>query len=69
MPLDTGCRLGAEEVKMSPERTIHCSICGKPIRGYDMAERMAKLRRHRKKYHPMAHRRSTKKAVRTRRKA
>ncbi|MHA1757962.1 MAG: hypothetical protein ACTSVV_14405 [Promethearchaeota archaeon] len=35
-----------------PVRTIHCSICGKAIKGYNFQERMSKLRRHYKKYHP-----------------
>jgi hypothetical protein len=48
-----------------PEKTVHCSICGKAIRGFDFQERMAKLRRHRKKKHPEAHRKSVKKMMKT----
>lgn len=33
-------------------RTVRCSRCGKAIKGYDFKERMGKLRRHYKKYHP-----------------
>lgn len=51
-----------------PRKTIHCSLCGKPIFGDNFPERMARLRRHRKRSHSKAHRRSIKKAVRTRRK-
>lgn len=51
-----------------PSRTVHCSICGKAVSGYNFEERMSKLRRHRKKYHPSAHRRSTKKMLATKRK-
>lgn len=46
--------------------TIHCRICGKPIRAKNFEDGMAKLRRHRAKYHPQAFRESVKKAVRTR---
>lgn len=46
--------------------TIHCSICRKAIRGKDFRDIMAKLRRHREKYHPKAFRESIRKGVRTR---
>ena len=46
-----------------PNRTVHCSICGHPISGYNMAERMEKLRHHRKLRHPYAHKESTKRGV------
>ncbi len=46
-----------------PIKTIHCRICGKPIRGETFEERMAKLRRHRKQKHPTAHKRSIAKAM------
>jgi hypothetical protein len=46
--------------------TIHCRICGKAIRVKNFGDMMAKLRRHRKKYHPKAFRESIKKGVRTR---
>lgn len=46
-----------------PEQTVHCSICGKPIRGYDFPKRMAKLRRHYKKMHPKEFRDMVKKGV------
>lgn len=51
--------------KKMPE-TIHCSICGKAIRGENFQDWMAKLRRHRKKYHPAAFKRSVKKGVKAR---
>lgn len=51
---------------MMPMKTIHCSLCGKAIKGDNFPERMAKLRRHRKKEHPKAHRKSVKKGVKTR---
>jgi len=51
-----------------PMRTVHCRICGKPVRGYSFESRMKKLRRHRKRAHPHAHRRSVKKALATKRK-
>jgi len=50
-----------------PKKTVHCSICGKAISGVDFGERMKKLRRHRKKHHPTAHKRSTKKTLKTKR--
>jgi len=50
-----------------PSRTVHCSICGKSVSGYNFEQRMSKLRRHRKKYHPTAHRKSVKKMVATKR--
>lgn len=49
------CRLWINKKKegmKNPTRTIHCSICGKAISGYDLAERMAKLRHHYKLSHP-----------------
>jgi len=46
-----------------PMKTVHCRICGKPIKGRDFAERMAKLRHHRKQKHPTAHKRSVAKAM------
>ena len=52
-----------------PERTIHCSICGARIRGYDFPERMAKLRRHYRAKHPRMFRAGIKRGVRTRAKA
>ncbi len=51
-----------------PTRTIHCSLCKKSIQGYDFPERMDKLRRHRKKHHPMAHKVSVRRAIRSRNK-
>jgi predicted small metal-binding protein len=44
-----------------PDKIIHCSKCGQSIKGYDLAERMDKLRRHYKKHHPVAFRESFKK--------
>lgn len=54
-----------------PYKTWGCSICGaqapKHLREHgNFAERMAWLRRHRKAKHPVAHKKSTKKAVRAR---
>jgi len=46
-----------------PMKTVHCRLCGKPIKGMDFAERMAKLRHHRKLKHPTAHKRSVAKAM------
>jgi hypothetical protein len=46
-----------------PLKTVHCRLCGKAIKGVDFAERMAKLRHHRKLYHPIAHKRSVAKAM------
>jgi len=37
-----------------PVKVIHCRICGKAISGYDLSERMGKLRRHYKQKHPRA---------------
>lgn len=52
-----------------PTKTIHCSICNKAISGYDFPERMSKLRRHRKKVHPLAFRKSVEKGLKTRKSA
>lgn len=49
-----------------PNKTVHCSICGQAISGYDFRERMTKLRRHRKLRHPTAHKRSIVKSIKTR---
>ena len=48
--------------------TVHCRVrgCGKAIRGKDFADIIAKLRRHRKEYHPTLFRKSVKKGVATR---
>jgi len=48
-----------------PMKTVHCSLCGKPIKGRNFQERMAKLRRHRKQKHPKAHKKSVKKMLKT----
>ena len=48
-------------------KTVHCRICGKAISGVDFGERMRKLRKHRKKMHPTAHKRSVKKTLETKR--
>lgn len=53
---------------MPEMETIHCSICGASIRGSTFNARMTKLRRHRKRMHPKAHRASVRKAVRSRKK-
>jgi hypothetical protein len=44
--------------------TKHCSLCGKAFKG-SFAAVMKKLRSHRKREHPTAHKRSVKKALRT----
>ena len=54
-----------------PLKSFKCSICGAAARKELLAEgmfekRMAWLRRHRAKQHPAAHKKSVKKAVRTR---
>lgn len=52
-------------------RPIHCSICGKGISGTTdkpFKIRMEKLRRHRARSHPTAHKKSVRKTVRTKRK-
>ena len=46
-----------------PLKVIHCRLCGKAIKGMDFAERMKKLRHHRKLKHPTAHKRSVAKAM------
>ena len=46
-------------------KTVHCRICGKAINGASFKERMAKIRSHRKEKHPTAHKRSVKKALKT----
>lgn len=50
-----------------PKTTVHCSICGYAVSGYNFQERMEKLRRHRKKKHPKAHKKSVKKTLETKR--
>ncbi len=52
---------------LMPE-VIHCKICGKAFRAKNFEDGMAKLRRHRKKYHYSSFRKSVKKAVATRKK-
>jgi len=37
---------------MSPSQTIYCKECGRKIRGYDLSERMDKLRMHKRLRHP-----------------
>ena len=48
-----------------PMKTVHCRICGHAIRDSTFEKRMAKLRRHRKKKHPKAHRESVEKMLET----
>jgi len=50
-----------------PSKTVHCSICGKAIRGDDFGERMRKLRKHRKAEHAKAHKKSVTKTLKTKR--
>lgn len=53
------------------KKTMNCSLCDTKIRIYKngkllpFKDRMAKLRRHRKKKHPKAHKKSIRKAQRT----
>jgi len=47
-------------------KIIHCRLCGLAIKGASFASRMAKLRSHRKRRHPKAHRVSVIKALKTR---
>jgi len=54
-----------------PLKSFRCSICGasaprKYLAHSQFEKRMAWLRRHRKARHPSAHRKSVRKAVRTR---
>lgn len=51
-----------------PVRTVRCSKCGARISGYDYPERMAKLRRHYKKYHPIKFKKMIEKAQGAKRK-
>jgi len=51
-----------------PVKTIHCRKCGAAIRGENFPQRMAKLRRHYKREHPEAWKRSIRKGVRARKK-
>ena len=55
---------------MPLKHNIKCSICGKRIRetkDVEFKERMAKLRRHRKRKHPKAFRASIRKMLKTKR--
>jgi len=45
---------------------IHCKKCGKAIRVKNFADQMAKIRRHYKKYHPSAFKKSIAKGVKAR---
>ena len=54
-----------------PLKSFRCSICGRPAPKEYLADgkfeqRMAWLRRHRKRQHPVAHKKSVRKAARTR---
>ena len=51
---------------MSPAKVVHCRVCNARISGDDFPGRMAKLRRHYKKHHPEAWKRSIKKGVKAR---
>lgn len=48
-------------------RILHCKLCGKASPSYckTFKRQMAWLRRHRKKKHPTAHKKSVKKSVKT----
>jgi len=52
------------------ERIMHCKICGKasPSDKKTFKDQMAWLRRHRKRSHPSAHKKSVKKTVETKKK-
>lgn len=50
---------------MPEVHTVHCGLCGKAISGTSFGERMTKLRSHRKKEHPTAHKKSVRKSVST----
>lgn len=55
-----------------PLRSFTCGRCGakcpkKYLEHGQFAKRMSWLRRHRRKYHPEAHKKSIRKAVKTRR--
>jgi len=55
-----------------PLKSFRCSICGasaprKYLEESKFAKRMAWLRRHRKRKHPTAHKKSVRKAVKARR--
>jgi len=49
-------------------KRVHCSKCGRisPSTAKTFDKRMAWLRRHRKRSHPTAHKKSIKKSVKTR---
>lgn len=52
------------------DRIMHCKICGKasPSDKITFKDQMAWLRRHRKRKHPSAHKKSVKKTVETKKK-
>ena len=55
---------------MPLKKSIKCSICEETIRGtkdVEFKERMAKVRRHRKRSHPKAHKESIERALKTKR--
>jgi len=58
-----------EGKEVVPAQTVKCKLCGGRITGYDFPERMAKLRRHYKRRHPAAFRRSIRKGVKKRKEA
>jgi len=60
----TPCKTKKKRKKV---KRVHCSKCGKisPSSAKTFALRMAWLRRHRKRSHPTAHKKSVKKSTRT----
>jgi hypothetical protein len=53
--------------KKKAVKRVHCSKCGRisPKTADNFAKRMAWLRRHRKRKHPTAHKKSVKKTIKT----
>lgn len=52
------------------ERIMHCKLCGKATPSYckTFEQQMAWLRKHRKRKHPKAHKKSVRKTLKTKRK-
>jgi hypothetical protein len=53
--------------KRAKVKRVHCSLCGRisPKTAETFDKRIAWLRRHRKRKHPKAHKKSVKKTIRT----
>lgn len=56
----------SQEEKINMPETIHCSICGKPIKVKDFTDQMDKIRHHRKLHHSKVFKTSIKKGINTR---